>query len=174
MAVLAVAATLSACSGTETADGIRALSASPQALRDVYEGRTLRVFRPDTGTQIEYLASNGDAYLWSDFGPNIATGEWWTDRGRDGLVYICFRYGPEGPPAIEGGAPEDGGCSRGTSILDWTVELVEGDPFDLRNGGTVPAVLPGGADVSLAEASTLSSADITLGDDLVTWKGGAQ
>lgn len=129
--------------------GSGALAKSLDTFTEALCGTTQRAFSEDIGTQIEYLAPDGRAYLIFPGVKTVIEGGWATQTNTSGGIEICFRY------------DFDFGAGPGSSDLwecmgegDYTGalrEILPGDPLDLARGGTLGASLPTGQDVSITD-----------------------
>ena len=74
---------------------IEATLASPEALRGAFSDATRVTYSDRHGTQLEYHAPDGTA--WLVYPGNRATlrGEWTTREGPSGAPQLCYRYPPD-------------------------------------------------------------------------------
>ena len=85
------------------------------------------------GSQVEYLASDGTAYLWYPGNRRIVVGQWRThgqDRGET-FGSICFRYGANtfNPATNRSGGSWN--CVNGGLHIILEDQYTRGDPFQL-------------------------------------------
>ena len=144
-----------------------AISQTAESARVYLADTTLGDWSRPLGTQIEYLAANGRAYLWYLGNRKPVSGEWITRNARLGAAEICFRYGANAYNPVtrtSGGSWECQGVYQYTA---WNFEWVVGDPFHLESG-RLPFVLP------LREHVILTAAVDRAGysQNVLKWKQG--
>lgn len=114
---------------------------SPAQLKTQISGRTHRAYSSQHGTQIEYLAANGLAYLWYPGNERAVVGRWSVepyDRNPSAGV-VCFSYqNAYNPVTGTAGARH---CITAAQFNNTHRESRAGDPFNL-SAGRVPYVLP--------------------------------
>ncbi|MEO0379401.1 MAG: hypothetical protein AAF252_03975 [Pseudomonadota bacterium] len=167
---------LSACASTSTTSASKRVSEHgyvfptiEKAFENSLTGRTLFFSNDGHGTQVEYFADNGRAYLWYRGNRTAVSSRWRTASpetgdipgppipiGR-GDVAICFKYPSASYNPVtktSGGAWE---CRASILFGENVVAIVEGDPFDLASG-QLPAVMPKNSTMSVEEILTLTPA----------------
>lgn len=93
----------------------------------------MTVYAWPEGTQVEYTAADGRAYLWSPANPLVVRGTWrWDDR------QVCFTYGLAMAIPVAADAAEDEFCWTESSFLEQGQVSIEGDAFELARRGTAP------------------------------------
>lgn len=143
-----------------------AAHADPNVIASFFADRTMLSYSAQHGTQVEYIAPNGDTFLWYPGNDAILRGQFtvlWEKgsaeiddpeqgryRGQINLNYVCFRYAANSyNPATghRGGGYECGAYARQREVLK---ETRKGDVFGLAGRAVAP--FPLGRD-----AQTLSS-----------------
>lgn len=145
----------------------KAISQTAESARNYLADTTLGDWNRLHGTQIEYLAANGRAYLWYPGNRKPVSGEWETRNARLGAAEICFRYGTNTYNPVtrtSGGSWECQGVYQYTA---WKFERVVGDPFHLESG-RLPFVLPASEHVNLTAAVERAG----YSQNVLKWKQG--
>ena len=96
--------------------------------------KTYASFDAGHGYQLEYLSSNGLAYLWYPGNQRVVLGEW-----KGVLDEICYKYGSN---TVNSQTVQRGGsweCTFVGRLQTFTVGYAEGDLFELQSGN-VPYV----------------------------------
>lgn len=117
--------------------------------RTYFSGNTIRTHDSFHGTQIEYHAPDGRAYLWYPGNKGAVPSLWKTQSSGDGGVQLCYKYPSNSfNPSTQnfGGEWE---CGAVYVRVRTQRERVVGDPFNLRSG-RVPQVSLGGENRPLA------------------------
>ncbi len=138
-------ALLAACQPAPLGSAEAVQASQPGAVQARISGRTLRFFGTRHGTQIQYYAPSGQAYLWYPGNSAVVTGTWAVRADPRLSSTVCFVY--------PGSRIEGPQCHAADFFFDDAVEYVSGDPFGLSSG-RVPGVLPPRRDMSLVEVST--------------------
>jgi len=99
-----------------------------------FRNKTVRSSSADIGTQVEYMAADGQSYLWISGNRKLLTGTW---SVADSGHLVCFQYGSK---------PH---CQFAGSFLSMIDEKVSGDVFGIGRGA-MPFKLPYGR-FSIAE-----------------------
>lgn len=161
---LALAVTLAACvQGTSnpTIDApVPAVDTSTEAaLRQQLSDATLLAYSPVHGTQVEYTAPDGKAYLWYPGNPGPVVGEWTADTDGTGSAIVCFKY----PANTYNPETEEWGgrwwCKQGAGYVADEDHLVSGDPFNLASG-RIPYVMPSGPELTFEQLGRPLGLDI--------------
>lgn len=147
--MLAAALLLAGCSGgSDLRQRIKAdLARYPEAtftqagLRARYADATSLDYSVQHGTQVEYTAADGKAYLWYPGNRRVVTGEWKTITDKQGSGQICFRYPSSSYNPATGQPGGTWSCTRAADYIWGEEEYTRGDPFNL-DSGTMPFVLP--------------------------------
>ncbi|MFS4436690.1 hypothetical protein ACMA5I_00615 [Paracoccaceae bacterium GXU_MW_L88] len=150
-------------------DAMAPYFSSKEALRNFMSGSTRKTHNRSHGTQIEYFADDGIAYLWYPGNRRAVPSLWKTESyGRGEYVRICFMYSPQSynPVTREYGGYWD--CRSADLFLYLSDEVVKGDPFDLESGG-VPFVMPSNTNVSIQAAMQNSGLNSTISENMVVW-----
>jgi hypothetical protein len=92
-------------------------------------GYTAMTYDPGHGTQVEYLAPDGGAYLWYPLNSGIVVGAWKTE-GND----VCFRYGRNTYNPVTRKAGGNWDCTPLALHSKHVVERARGDVFGLASG----------------------------------------
>ncbi|HEX8662456.1 MAG TPA: hypothetical protein VF744_00330 [Beijerinckiaceae bacterium] len=117
--------------------------------------RTYRSYSPQHGTQIEYHAADGRAFLWYPGNAVILPGRWraeevpnapklWEEPPGSGnivertLFRPCYRYGPDTYNPVTRHHGDTWECA---GLFQGLGEARDGDLFRLARGGPVPFVL---------------------------------
>ena len=110
----------------------------PSALYDLMCGRTAHFYSAGIGTQIEYTAPDGVAYLWYPEEREIIVGTWDVGEMSDGIVELCYTYGPGAFGNVDGSVF----CFDYVGLVSDLVTggLRNGDPYDLTSEA-VPFIL---------------------------------
>ncbi|MEM9938743.1 MAG: hypothetical protein AAF768_07850 [Pseudomonadota bacterium] len=121
--------------------------------RDAFVGKTIRTYSKQHGTQIEYIAPHGTAYLWYPGNRTGVVSQWKTSpHPNHGHPEMCFRYGVNtfNPVTqMRGGQWE---CGRAARYVQKIREAVSGDPYQLQSR-RIPFVLPESKEVSFETVS---------------------
>lgn len=107
-------------------------AASAQSLAN----RTQMSFSPGHGTQIEYLAADGTAWLWYPGNRVILQGAWKTEVGS-----MCFRYGANTFNPVTGHTGAGWECAPLAIYRSTLTESRTGDLLGLKGRGKVPYAL---------------------------------
>lgn len=105
-------------------------------------GKTVRTVSPVHGTQIEYVAGDGSAYLWYPGNSTVVASQWRIATGprRFSARDLCQTFPADSfNPATQ----RNGGSEECQFLETWLIgvqETVSGDPFGLGKGA-VPWVL---------------------------------
>ncbi|WP_417607666.1 hypothetical protein [Primorskyibacter flagellatus] len=149
---------LSACASDLTKEEISARRAAAGQVHKMAETPSaVQSFLSDTttkshsihGTQIEYLAANGETFLWYPGNNRGVSGRWKLQIASYGLE-ICFLYGEGSYNPV---TRERGGswkCDMAAYYILKRDEIVSGNPFRLSR--KIPYVLPKKIDISLDQA----------------------
>lgn len=124
------------------------MAKSPAAVQEFLSDTTTKVWNAH-GTQIEYLAANGQTFLWYPGNATAVKGRWKLQMARYGLE-MCFLYGESSRNPLIGQQGGQWECDMAAYYLLNRDEIVAGDP--LRLARAVPFALPRGANVSIAQA----------------------
>ena len=114
------------------------------------------------GSQVEYLASDGTAYLWYPGNQRIVVGQWRThgpDRGET-FGSICFRYGANtfNPATNRSGGSWN--CVNGGLHIILEDQYTRGDPFLLASR-RLPFVLHKNRSYTLEDIGTALGASVS-------------
>lgn len=117
--------------------------ASPEFAESVLSNATIvtrdaNQYRPQYGTQIEYLSPDGKTYLWFPRNQRIVQGEWKVQPNASGKSDVCFRYGANSRDPVTGKTGGAWECGRKYFAY---LDILSGNPFGLR-AGAVPVVIP--------------------------------
>jgi hypothetical protein len=155
--------------GPEERAAYAPIIASPESMAAFYGGATYKSYSRAHGTQIEYLASNGRAYLWYPGNTRVVPGRWKTDQDPAGNVLMCFRYGANtyNPVTRRGGG--DWECQSGIAHTLMAGEVRDGDPLGLASG-QIPFVLPRGDDIGIEAAMARAGKSQAINPDKATWR----
>jgi len=126
------------------------MAKTPPAVQQFLSNTTTKVWNAH-GTQIEYLAADGQTFLWYPGNVAPVKGRWKLQMTRYGLE-MCFLYGENSRNPITG---QNGGqweCDMAAYYLLNRDEIVDGDPLKLAQG--VPFVMPRSTNISIAQAMT--------------------
>ncbi len=130
-------------------------------------GSTVKTFNSQHGTQIEYLAANGNTYLWYPGNRVILAGRWRTKSiGRYGV--ICFKYSRNSYNPFTRKRGGQWNCEGSLIYLTMNAEIRRGDPLGLSSG-RLPFVLPRGEDISISSAYQRIGGSGPLHPDRVIW-----
>jgi hypothetical protein len=121
------------------------LAAVPAASAQEIAGYTNLSFDPGHGTQIEYISSEGGAYLWYPGNSIILPGRWKLEDGR-----MCFSYGPNTYNPVTGTRGGAWECAPLDFYFRPITERAKGDILALEGRHAVPFEL-GREPTSLAE-----------------------
>lgn len=119
------------------------IAASPTTLESVMSNATVMSRDPNPrvpqhGTQVEYHAANGTAYLWYPGNRRIVVGEWKIEAIKSSKPELCYRYGPNTYNPVTRRPGGSWKCSRPFSGSD---DVLRGNVFGLKVG-PVPFVTP--------------------------------
>ncbi|MEQ9609689.1 MAG: hypothetical protein RLN99_18675 [Kiloniellaceae bacterium] len=116
-----------------------------QGARCGFRNEAMTAYQPcmgrlGAGTQVEYLAETGEAYLWHPDQRDIIVGVW--DIPVSSNPYrVCFLY-PNARKDWASGKTEDlAFCEALGAYAELVNETAEGDSFGLSTGGRVPFLL---------------------------------
>ncbi len=130
------------CQPVSTTDREAAIqSVQPVSVQSRISGRTVRFYDGLHGTQFEYFAPSGSAYLWYAGNSRAVVGSW---RVRSSINFVsetCFTYPPTSFNPVTGASGGRESCRPSFSLLGSAIEYVEGDPLHLSSG-QVPGILP--------------------------------
>jgi hypothetical protein len=138
VATLAIAGLLSACLSSPTLDALRTDAPAVQsaaAARTAFSDRTILTYGGGHGTQVEYHAPSGEAFLWCPGNSRSVPADWevrLVDQ-RAG-PQICYRYPTASFNPV---TRERGGDFECYSFPFYELNMVEvlaGDPFRLATG----------------------------------------
>lgn len=124
------------------------MAKNPVAVQQFLSNTTTKVWNAH-GTQIEYLAADGQTFLWYPDNVAVVKGRWKLQMARYGLE-MCFLYGENSLNPLTG---QNGGqweCDMAAYYLLNRDEIVDGDPLNLVAG--VPFVMPRNTNISIAQA----------------------
>lgn len=178
--VCAVLAVLSACTSTGTptsltqdSHGDIKFSTVKGTFERTLSGRTIFFSDDSHGTQIEYFAENGEAYLWYRGNRAANVGEWRSYAPQVeknpgppigigiGGIAVCFRYSPRSYNPVTNRFGGQWQCEESTLFAERITAIVDGDPFNLQSG-TLPAVMPSKSSLTIGEILELTPAQETL------------
>lgn len=128
-------------------------SQTPTKMRQQLAGRTAKFDEPQHGTQIEYFAPDGKAYLWYP-GNLVAVPSDWKVEAKAGKTVICFRYPNRSYNPVTqqfGGRWE---CRSSSQFGRSMTALIEGDEFNLRSG-KIPKQIPRRAQLSTSQVERM-------------------
>ncbi len=110
-----------------------------------YSGATSLDFTRQHGTQVEFMSSDGRAYLWYRGNADVVTGEWEVraEPGQRMGGRICFRYGPATLNPVTRQRGGEWSCARAADFIAGEEEYTRGDPFGLAVGGIPFVMQPG-------------------------------
>ncbi|WP_425037617.1 hypothetical protein [Primorskyibacter sp. S187A] len=150
-ALIALPLMLLACAPpTQTDAGPEfAFAQDAAAMRAQLAGRTAKFDGPGHGTQIEYFAPGGRAFLWYPGNATAVPSLWKTQAGRRSAE-ICFKYPSRSYNPV---TDEFGGrweCRPSAVFGARMTALIEGDEFNLSSG-QLPKRLPRGAILTLQQ-----------------------
>ncbi|WP_282608349.1 hypothetical protein [Pelagibius sp. Alg239-R121] len=89
--------------------------------------------RPGPGTQVEYLAENGQSYLWFPGNRRLVRGHWVVRRWRE-KYEICWSYGPNSRHFITGKRGKNLTCDLLSNYAESIAEIRREDSFSLSSG----------------------------------------
>lgn len=120
-----------------------------------YFGKTVLLYEPSHGNQIEYYDENGKSYLWYPGNRIILTGEWRLEGDK-----IYSRYGVPTHNPVTGQHDIAGAWSSCPIIqmLTTEVDVVSGDVLDLASG-RLPYRLPAHPGFRSLQEAKLKSGD---------------
>ena len=159
-AVLGIALLLAACAPADdftrqkiaarraAAEQTHEMARSPETVQKFLSDTTAKVWNAH-GTQIEYLAANGETFLWYPGNAAAVEGRWKLQMTRYGLE-MCFLYGKNSRNPLAGQQGGQWECDMAAYYLLNRDEIVDGDPLRLARG--LPFVMPSGANISIAQA----------------------
>ena len=157
---------------TETALRLNDAAQTPDDVRAFLGGATSRVYNPDFGTQIEYLATDGKAYLVNAANDGILVGDWLAAESpfRGATADICLRY-PDGEVFEPiGRLPSGLQCRPGRTFIYIKDEVLPGDVLGLASGDQERFLeLALDDEVSLSEAAEALGLAPTAASNRVTW-----
>lgn len=110
-------------------------------LRKRYSGATTLDYSEQHGTQVEYMAADGRAYLWYPGNSRVVVGQWKTQTARNGAGEICFRFGTNTYNPVTKTRGGYWNCRNGRGFIFLEEEYTTGDPFNLESG-RIPYVMP--------------------------------
>ncbi|MBO9408845.1 hypothetical protein J7399_15520 [Shimia sp. R9_1] len=131
-----------------------------KSAQNYLSGSTIRTFDPYHGTQIEYHAPDGRAYLWYP-GNKAAVRSFWETRDNVSEVEICYKYPSKSYNPV---TKEHGGAWKCRPMYIFAAQIrerVSGDPFDLARGA-LPSVTLKKDDRSFAWINTQLRTPIDL------------
>ncbi|MBF9032147.1 hypothetical protein HKCCE3408_17240 [Rhodobacterales bacterium HKCCE3408] len=117
-----------------------AAAQDPAAVYDLLCGRTAQFYSPGIGTQIEYTAPDGRAFLWFPGQDDVILGTWEVGQMTDGVAELCYVYEPGSFTGEDG----ETFCFTYPGLIADLVEggLRDGDPYDLMSGEVPFVTLP--------------------------------
>lgn len=140
--------------GTTGPASVPSASADPEVVAAFFGDRTILTYSAQHGTQVEYIAANGETFLWYPGNDAILRGQFavlWENasaeiddpqegryRGQVKLNYVCFRYGGNTyNPATghRGGGYECGAYAQQRMTMK---ETRKGDVFGLSSRSSAP------------------------------------
>ena len=93
-------------------------------------------FDPGHGTQVEYVAGDGQSYLWYPGNRRVLTGRWKQDGSE-----MCFAYGENTYNPVTGTRGGAWECEPFKAYASGIVERMEGDVFGLAQTSRIPFTL---------------------------------
>lgn len=105
----------------------------PVAMAEQVSGYTQMIYEGQHGTQIEYLAEGGEAFLWYPGNRVVLKGRWALED-RD----ICFAYGQNTFNPVTGHQGGGWECMPFELYGSAVAERMRGDVFALENRRAVP------------------------------------
>ena len=94
-----------------------------------YSNRTIVFYEPSHGTQIEYFAPDGGAFLWYPGKSRVVAGKYKLDGNK-----ICFQYGKNTYNPVTRQAGGNWKCSPSFVHRYSGKKACSGDPFNLKTG----------------------------------------
>jgi len=94
-----------------------------------YTDRTIIFYEPSHGTQIEYFAPSGDAYLWYPGNTRVVAGKYKIDGNN-----ICFLYGKKTYNPVTRQIGGKWNCRPSFTHRFSAQKACSGDPFKLSTG----------------------------------------
>lgn len=171
-AVLCAALSISACGSQNSGgefDAAKELAAYPRetfsaaGMTKRYSDATFLDYSRQHGTQIEFLAKDGRAYLWYPGNKRIVVGRWLvrTHPRVPTIGEICFRYGPNtyNPVTKQRGGRLN--CTPSGSFIIQENEYTRGDPLGLSSG-RIPFVMDKKKRYSLPKIGARLGRDVQL------------
>ena len=158
-------------SDSATTTRLNEIARTPDTLSEFFGGTTSKFYNPEFGTQIEYLAPDGTAYVANSAIEGVATGDWLTAESPflGAPADICLRYEAD-VFEITGPLGEGLQCRPGRLYAYVKDEVVRGDPLGLSSGDVAMSdILLSGDDVSLAEAFRALGKGRFRASNRVTW-----
>jgi len=158
LAGLALAACNSPSTNGPTSSPTNAYSfpTGTSAFRKALVGKTLKFDSAGHGTQIEYFAPDGKAYLWYP-GNTRAVPSNWKVVSPTGTPLVCFQYPSQSYNPVTKNFGGEWECQPNTSFAKKLSDIVEGDPFNLQSGG-LPAQMQRRAVLTMEQVLALTPA----------------
>ena len=109
---------------------------SPELMKQVYSNATVVSRSPSIifkqhGTQVEYHAPNGKAYLWYPGNSQIVVSDWEIRPSQHKNPQLCYRYGTNTYNPV---TDTRGGKWECGDIRYSDMDILRGNPFGLRPG----------------------------------------
>lgn len=136
-------------------------------LRAFLSGATYKSYSKAHGTQVEFLAANGSAFLWYPGNRVLVVGRWETrDFDSPYSPDMCFKYGGNTYNPVTKTVGGNWTCRHGRGFIRQANGIVRNDIFDLQSG-RIPFVMPKGPKLSFP--SLLQKAGKASGFEFI-WK----
>ena len=129
-------------------------AADPEVVAAFFGDRTVLTHSAQHGTQVEYIAVNGDSFLWYPGNDAVLRGSFavlWENasaeiddpqegryRGQVKLNYVCFRYGANTYNPVSGHRGGGFECGAYARQRETVKETRKGDVFGLAARSTAP------------------------------------
>ncbi|AUQ46086.1 hypothetical protein PhaeoP72_01793 [Phaeobacter inhibens] len=132
-------------------------------MRKRYSGATFLDYSVQHGTQVEYLAPDGRAFLWYPGNTAVVIGQWTVKPpvGRSKYARLCWKYGPLTYNPVAQNRGGEFSCVKANRHILAEEEYTRGDPFDLDGSG-IPFPLKKKRQYSMKELSERSGATVVL------------
>lgn len=101
-------------------------------LTDLVSDKTVLTFGPH-GTQVEYHAPNGQAFLWYPGNTAVVSADWKIQLDNR-PENICWKYQTRSYNPLTGQPGGTWGCNNAPSYKNDIAQILDGDPFDLASG----------------------------------------
>ena len=130
-------------------------------IRDSFKGNTVLFNDSSHGTQIEYFAPDGRAYLWYPGNTSAVRGLWKVQKEPKKVVQLCFMYPQSSynPTTKQRGGKWE--CNFHAIVSNTAKAVVAGDPFSLGTG-RIPVPLPKERTLSLDQVVAMTASDENL------------